>query len=256
MSTSGKQEEVDTLKFDKSNEEEEINNKSKISQGSINSNKNSSHKSINNIQNNKNNSNNSSFNVKNKRNSLNVNQRYNNDKDILSELDDVNGKEFISTGKFMQITPHFNIFDKQINSLRESIYDDTKRCLMLKSSLQESENMLKDLSSDVIKEILVKIMEIRDLFDKGNKGLNQTKNEVSSSLEQLKLIQNESKKEINECNIRISECETQIGYHLLGKPCYSFMEKNNITQFKDKNRNNEQNENNDEENEEDNNSEN
>ena len=125
--------------------------------------------------------------------------------------------------KFMQINPHFNIFNKQINSLRDSIYDDTKRCLILKGSLQQSANYLKEESNGLIKDIVEQIYNLRELFEKGNKGLNQTTLEVQEGLKQLKSIQSKASKEIINCDKRISKCEDQIGYKLLGNPSYSFM---------------------------------
>lgn len=225
------------LKFDDSKEEQ-------VSSHSHNKSKNS------NNSNNNNNSSQSSFKIQTKKtSSAQMNQRYKITKSIHDTLEDdlesPNGNtQFISTGKFMQITPHFHIFDKQIDTLRESIYDGTKKCLMLKCSLQESENILKDTSNDVIKDIVTKISELRELFEKGNKGLNKTAGEVKSGLDKLTKIQGQSKQEITDCTVRIGECEKQIGYCLLGKPCYSFMEKNNITQFKDKGKNNFENNNN------------
>ena len=128
-----------------------------------------------------------------------------------------------NTGKFMQINPHFAIFSKQIDSLRDSIYDDTKKCLILKGSLQQSSNFLKNESDDLIKDIVEKIYDLRELFEKGNKGLNQTANEVQEGLNKLKDVQAKARKEIIECDKRINECENQIGYKLLGNPNYSFI---------------------------------
>jgi len=138
------------------------------------------------------------------------------------------GKDFVSSGKFMQINPHFNIFNKQIDSLRDSIYDDTKRCLILKGSLQQSSNFLKEESNGLIKDIVEQIYNLRELFEKGNKGLNQTTNEVKESLKKLKDVQSKARKEIIECDKRIGECENQIGYKLLGNPSYSFMKDQKI----------------------------
>ena len=123
----------------------------------------------------------------------------------------------------MQINPHFNIFNKQIDSLRDSIYDDTKRCLILKGSLQQSSNYLKEESNNLIKDIVEQIYNLRELFEKGNKGLNQTTLEVQDGLKKLKDIQSKARKEIINCDKRITKCEDQIGYKLLGNPSYSFM---------------------------------
>ena len=157
-----------------------------------------------------------------------LNQRYNtneneNENENEEEKNNKDAQNEEYKPKFMQINPHFNIFNKQINSLRDSIYDDTKRCLILKGSLQQSANYLKEESNGLIKDIVEQIYNLRELFEKGNKGLNQTTLEVQEGLKQLKSIQSKARKEIINCDKRISKCEDQIGYKLLGNPSYSFM---------------------------------
>ena len=156
-----------------------------------------------------------------------LNQRYDtNENEIKEEKVNNENKEnqdMEFKPKFMQINPHFNIFSKQIDSLRDSIYDDTKRCLILKGSLQQSSNYLKEESNNLIKDIVEQIYNLRELFEKGNKGLNQTTLEVQEGLKKLKNTQSKARKEIINCDKRISECEDQIGYKLLGNPNYSFM---------------------------------
>ena len=203
-----------------SNNSQGVSNKSK-SKESLEEKKNSS---INLFQ--KNNSSKSSS-------TQNVNQRYNSnesDNEKKGEKIDSDNRNMEYNVKFMQINPHFNIFDKQINSLRDSIYDDTKRCLILKGSLQQSANYLKEESNGLIKDIVEQIYNLRELFEKGNKGLNQTTLEVQEGLKELKNIQSKARKEIINCDKRISQCEDQIGYKLLGNPNYSFMKN-----IKDKN---------------------
>ena len=203
-----------------SNNSQGVSNKSK-SKESLEEKKNSS---INLFQ--KNNSSKSSS-------TQNVNQRYNSnesDHEKKGEKIDSDNRNMEYNVKFMQINPHFNIFDKQINSLRDSIYDDTKRCLILKGSLQQSANYLKEESNSLIKDIVEQIYNLRELFEKGNKGLNQTTLEVQEGLKELKNIQSKARKEIINCDKRISQCEDQIGYKLLGNPNYSFMKN-----IKDKN---------------------
>ena len=156
-----------------------------------------------------------------------LNQRYNTNENEIKEEKNNNenndNQDIEFKPKFMQINPHFNIFSKQIDSLRDSIYDDTKRCLILKGSLQQSSNYLKEESNNLIKDIVEQIYNLRELFEKGNKGLNQTTLEVQEGLKQLKSIQSKARKEIINCDKRISKCEDQIGYKLLGNPSYSFM---------------------------------
>ena len=154
-----------------------------------------------------------------------LNQRYNaNENENKEEIKiEDNNNQIECNAKFMQINPHFNIFNKQIDSLRDSIYDDTKRCLMLKGSLQQSSNFLKEESNGLIKDFVEKIYDLRELFEKGNKGLNQTTSEVQEGLKKLKDVQSKARKEIIQCDKRITQCEDQIGYKLLGNPNYSFM---------------------------------
>jgi hypothetical protein len=171
-----------------------------------------------------------------------LNQRYNNtneeeknektDKEKKDEENLEENKNAECAPKFMQINPHFNIFTKQIDSLRESIYDDTKRCLILKGSLQQSSNFLREESNGLIKEIVEKIYNLRELFENGNKGLNQTTQEVQEGLKNLKDIQSKARKEIINCDKRITKCEDQIGYKLLGNPSYSFMKNINDKNIK------------------------
>ena len=156
-----------------------------------------------------------------------LNQRYNTNENEIKEEKNNNenndNQDIEFKPKFMQINPHFNIFSKQIDSLRDSIYDDTKRCLILKGSLQQSSNYLKEESNNLIKDIVEQIYNLRELFEKGNKGLNQTTLEVQEGLKKLKSTQSLARKEIINCDKRISECEDQIGYKLLGNPNYYFM---------------------------------
>ena len=156
-----------------------------------------------------------------------LNRRYNTNENEIKEEKNNNenndNQDIEFKPKFMQINPHFNIFSKQIDSLRDSIYDDTKRCLILKGSLQQSSNYLKEESNNLIKDIVEQIYNLRELFEKGNKGLNQTTLEVQEGLKKLKSTQSMARKEIINCDKRISECEDQIGYKLLGNPNYSFM---------------------------------
>ena len=168
----------------------------------------------------------------NKRYSSQNNENKNENNKEEKKEEDKNNKEFIGSGKFMQINPHFNIFNKQIDSLRDSIYDDTKRCLILKGSLQQSSNFLKEESNGLIKDIVEQIYNLRELFEKGNKGLNQTTNEVKEGLKKLKDVQSKARKEIIECDKRITECENQIGYKLLGNPSYSFMKEKKLKTVK------------------------
>ncbi len=175
-----------------------------------------------------NNNNNSSFLNSNHYNNLqNMNEN--------EDLNETNGennscfldrtKPFLTTGKFMQIQPHFNIFSNQIEDLHNGIYENTKKCLIYKSSLQQSENLIREKADSVVKDLVDKIFNLRQLFNNANKSISMTINEVNQSVNKVKQIQAKTRKEINECDRRANDCEGQIGYKLLGKPNYSFMKR-------------------------------
>ena len=175
-----------------------------------------------------NNNNNSSFLNSNHYNNL----QNNNENEDLNESNDGNNscfidrsKPFLTTGKFMQIQPHFNIFSKQIDDLHNGLYENTKKCLIYKSSLQHSENFIREKADTVVKDLVDKIFNLRQLFMNANRSISMTINEVNNNVIKVRQIQANTKKEIHECDRRINDCEGQIGYKLLGKPNYSFMKR-------------------------------
>ena len=134
-------------------------------------------------------------------------------------------KPFLTTGKFMQIQPHFNIFSRQIDDLHNGIYENTKKCLIYKSSLQQSENLIREKSNSIVKDLVDKIFNLRTMFTNANRAISLSINEVNNNVIRVSQIQARTKKEIHDCAHRINDCEGQIGYKLLGKPNYSFMKR-------------------------------
>ena len=134
-------------------------------------------------------------------------------------------KPFMTTGKFMQIQPHFNIFSQQVEDLHNGIYENTKKCLIYKSSLQDSENLIREKANSVVRDLVDKIFNLRQMFTNANKTISMTINEVNQNVIKVTQMQARTKKEINDCDHRINDCEGQIGYKLLGKPNYSFMKR-------------------------------
>ena len=175
----------------------------------------------------KNNNNNSSFLNSNHYNNL---QNLNENED-LDEQNEENSnfidrsKPFLTTGKFMQIQPHFNIFSRQIDDLHNGIYENTKKCLIYKSSLQQSENLIREKSNSIVKDLVDKIFNLRTMFTNANRAISLSINEVNNNVIRVSQIQAKTKKEIHDCDHRINDCEGQIGYKLLGKPNYSFMKR-------------------------------
>ncbi len=174
------------------------------------------------------NNNNSSFLNSNHYNNL----HNNNENEDLNELNDGNNsyfidrsKPFLTTGKFMQIQPHFKVFSKQIDDLHNGLYENTKKCLICKSSLQHSENFIREKAGTVVKDLVDKIFNLRQLFMNANRSIYITINEVNNNVIKVRQIQDNTKKEMHECDRRINDCERQIGYKLLGKPNYSFMKR-------------------------------
>ena len=134
-------------------------------------------------------------------------------------------KPFLTTGKFMQIQPHFNIFSRQIDDLHNGIYENTKKCLIYKSSLQQSENLIREKANSIVKDLVDKIFNLRTMFTNANRAISLSINEVNNNVIRVSQIQARTKKEIHDCDHRINDCEGQIGYKLLGKPNYSFMKR-------------------------------
>ena len=134
-------------------------------------------------------------------------------------------KPFLTTGKFMQIQPHFNIFSRQIDDLHNGIYENTKKCLIYKSSLQQSENLIREKANSIVKDLVDKIFNLRTMFTNANRAISLSINEVNNNVIRVSQIQAKTKKEIHDCDHRINDCEGQIGYKLLGKPNYSFMKR-------------------------------
>ena len=170
--------------------------------------------------------NNSSFLNSNHYNNL---QNLNENDDELNESGGSNfidrTKPFLTTGKFMQIQPHFGIFSRQIDDLHSGIYENTKKCLIYKGCLQQSENFIREKSNSVVKDLVDKIFNLRQMFTQANRAISLTINEVNQNVIRVSQIQAKTKKEINDCDHRINDCEGQIGYKLLGKPNYSFMKR-------------------------------
>ena len=227
----------------KENPEEVENNKNDESKSSENiesSEKKSSEKSSeheeekNNSENNEND--NSSF--LNSKNYNNANKEDQNEEENEEENEDkhyLNRKDpFMTTGKFMQIQPHFNLFNKRIDILREGIYDNTKKCLMCKSSLQMSENLMRERANSIVRDFVEKLYNLKELFMSSNTDADNIINETRKGIMNLENVQKINKNEIKDCDYRLNRCERQIGYKLLGKPNYSFMKRVCNTTFNKK----------------------
>lgn len=178
-----------------------------------------------------------SHNSENNNNSSFLNSNHYNNLQNLNENDELNesnednscfidrSKPFLTTGKFMQIQPHFNIFAKQIDDLHNGIYENTKKCLIYKCSLQDSENFIREKSNSVVKDLVDKIFNLRQMFTNANRSISIAINEVNQNVIKVSQIQAKTKKELHDCDHRINDCEGQVGYKLLGKPNFSFMKR-------------------------------
>ena len=174
------------------------------------------------------NNNNSSFLNSNHYNNL---QNINENDDLNESNGDNNScfvdrtKPFLTTGKFMQIQPHFSIFSNQVEDLHNGIYENTKKCLIYKCSLQQSENLIREKSNSLVKDLVDKIFNLRQMFLNANRAISMTISEVDHNVIKVSNIQAKTKKELRDCDHRINHCEGQIGYKLLGKPNFSFMKR-------------------------------
>ena len=138
-----------------------------------------------------------------------------------------------SKGKFMEINPHFSVLQKNINLLKEGIYDNSKKTLILKGSIQNSQNYIRKNSNKVYKNIVDQFYEVRKLFK------IQVEKAKNANLSNLKMFSGvidfnqKLKKELNQCEYLLNHCENEVGYKLTKDPCYSFLKKeNNKTTFK------------------------
>ena len=136
---------------------------------------------------------------------------------------------FLTTGKFMQINPHFILFRKNLRNLSDEIYNNTKRCLILKSSLQNSENILKQESNDVIIDVVEKIYMIKTMCAEEAKKVHDLYKEVNAQFIKIIAVNQKLKLEVEKCEYKINHCENEIGYKLLNNPAYSFMKTNHTT---------------------------
>ena len=211
-----------------------IKEKPEETENAKNSNSNEESKSNFNDEESKNEENEESNSEENKTSSFLDSKHYHNMKEEEDEMNDSkeNGKDFLerkdpfmTTGKFMQIQPHFSLFNKRIDTLREGIYDNTKKCLMYKSSLQHSENLMREMANSIVKDFVDKIYNLREKVLSSHKDLANINKEYSRNIIELNNIQKKNKNEIKDCDYRINACEKQIGYKLLGKPNFSFMKR-------------------------------
>lgn len=210
-------EEKEILNTDNNNIEEKNENQDENENSEIEENKSSFEKS--NDDNNNNKSENDEMNGINEENEKDDYDEDNDNKNIKRQ------NPFMTTGKFMQIQPHFNVFSKQIGDLRDGIYDNTKKCLMYKCSLQHSENFMREKANSIVKDMVEKIFNLRQMFLKSDKEISNIIKETDNNTIKLIHIQDKAKNEIKECDFRINNCERKIGYKLLGKPNYSFMKR-------------------------------
>lgn len=103
-------------------------------------------------------------------------------------------KPFMTTGKFMQIQPHFNIFSQQVEDLHNGLYDNTKKCLIYKSSLQDSENLIRERANSVVRDLVDKIFNLRQMLNNSNKAITMTINEVNQNVIKVTEMQARTKR--------------------------------------------------------------
>ena len=137
----------------------------------------------------------------------------------------IGNNPFVTTGYFMQMNPHFYLLNRNIDTLRDTIYNETKKCLVLKGSLQQSENIIREESINVVKDVFEKIHMVRTMCQNEAKSITNLFTKVNAEFNKISKTQHEIKKEIEICNYRINHCENDIGYRLLVKPHYSFLRK-------------------------------
>ena len=117
---------------------------------------------------------------------------------------------FRTTGKFIQIQPHFNIFSKRLENLREGIYDNTKKCLMHKCSLQGSENLMRERANSIVKDFVDKLYNLREMFLSSNAEASVIMSDVNKSIYNLKEIQKIIKMKLKNAIIELIDAKDKL----------------------------------------------
>lgn len=102
-----------------------------------------------------------------------------------------------------------------MDKLHQDIFDNKKKCFILKGSIQDSMNRLKDESNKIIKEIVQDIYSIREVYMSDAKGYGGIMDEINRDLEKNKEETKKLKKDVHNCERRINHCENEIGYQAL-----------------------------------------
>jgi len=142
-----------------------------------------------------------------------------------NESNNESNKIFLTKGKFMQINPHINLLNNQINILRDGIYDNTKKVLTLKSSLLDSKNFIKKNSNSVIMDLVNKLYDFRKAMEKENVGVKEELIEVEKQFNLQLKLHKKLVHEVKNCEHKINHLENIVGSHLLENPNYDFMKK-------------------------------
>ena len=56
--------------------------------------------------------------------------------------------------------------------MNNSIYDNTKKYLIYKSSLQQSENLIREKANSVVKDLVDKIINLRQMFTNAKRTIS------------------------------------------------------------------------------------
>ena len=176
----------------------------------------------------------------NSENKINSNQNYQNQNiNDLEETRDSIGRyisrphfeigehTFLTTGKFMEINPHFNLLQRRISDIRDNIYNNTKNTLLLKGAIQNSKNYLRENSNRVVQNIIEKIWIVKKMCENESKKIKQLHKKAVNQFSTVVKANKEIQDELNECEYMLSHCENEIGYKLLSNPCYSFLKLKN-----------------------------
>lgn len=102
-----------------------------------------------------------------------------------------------------------------MDKLNQDIFDNKKKCFVLKGGIQDSINRLKEESNKIIKEIVQDIYSIKELYLSDAKGYGGIMDEINRDLEKNKEETTKLKKDILNCERRIHHCENEIGYQLI-----------------------------------------
>ena len=124
-----------------------------------------------------------------------------------------------------QIRPHiislqviiiylFKFHQNDIEELHQDIFTNKKKYLMLKGNFQQSLNSINEEGESVFNDLIKEIKLFKNDYEQTKKKFNDEFDAINFNLETLKQENEILVKRMNDCTLKITTCEKEIGMHL------------------------------------------